>query len=128
MMVYGIDKPAKGASREAYVTMENWAKARFLMHESLSKACGKPVFSSFIDSGLVNSLFDNGRPKSVHELAKNSVAKTFLEHSEEPGATTATIRSLTDMIRNKDFSRMVKVLEKDKNWANHYYLEWACGL
>ena len=118
-IAYDIAKPVKGWSHDEYVNVEKRAKARFLMHEKLSKACGKPVFTSFIDSGLVNSLFENGRPKSIHEMATNQVAKTFLEQSEAPDASEAIINNLTAMIKNKDFSKMVEALEKkNKDFQN----------
>ena len=117
-IAYDIAKPAKGWSHDEYVNVEKRAKARFLMHEKLSKACGKPVFTSFIDSGLVNSLFENGRPKNKHELATNQIAKTFLERSEAADASEAIINNLTEMIKNKDFSKMVSALEKNKDFQN----------
>ena len=118
MMAYDIAKPAKGSSRDAYVVMENRAKARFLMHENLSKACGKPVLTTFIDTDLVNSLVTNGRPKTIHEMAKDRIAKTILDKAEAPGANTETIKGLTEMIKNKGFVKMVEELEKKKDFQD----------
>ena len=117
-IAYDIAKPVKGWSHDEYVNVEKRAKARFLMHEKLSKACGKPVFTSFIDSGLVNSLFENGRPKSIQEMATDSIARTFLSRAEAPDANTQTINDLTAMIKNKDFGRMVEALVKDKDFQS----------
>ena len=88
------------------------------MHEKLSKAYGKPVLTTFIDSGLVNSLFDNGRPKTIHEMATDRIAKTILDRAEAPDANTETIKGLTAMFKNKDFGRMVEQLVKNKDFQN----------
>ena len=115
---YDIDKPAKGSSRAAYVEMEKRAKARFLLHENLSKACGKPVVTSFINSSVVDSLFDMGRPKTVHEMAMEQVAKAILDWAKAPNAGKETISELSTMVKGKDFTKMVDTLEKNRGFRN----------
>ncbi len=66
MAVYNIARPVKGAPHDAYVTLENKAKERFILHDALSKACGKSIVTSFTQSGLVDSIVDMGRPKKAH--------------------------------------------------------------
>ena len=115
---YGIGKPVKGSSRESYVEVEKRAKARFLLYDSLTKECGKPVLTTFIDTDLVNSLVTNGRPKTIHEMAKDRIAKTILDKAEAPDANTETIKGLTEMIKNKGFVKMVEELEKKKDFQD----------
>ena len=118
MIAYDIDKPIKGSSHDAYVALENKAKARFILNDTLSKACGKSIATSFTESGLVDSIVDMGRPKKVHEIATDQVAKAVLQQAGARDAKAETIRNLTSMIRNKEFARKVEALEKDRTFRN----------
>ena len=118
MIAYDIDKPIKGSSHDAYVALENKAKARFILNDTLSKACGKSIATSFTETGLVDSIVDMGRPKKVHEIATDQVAKAVLQQAGARDAKAETIRNLTSMIRNKEFARKVEALEKDRTFQN----------
>ena len=111
---YGIGKPVKGSSRESYVEVEKRAKARFLLYDSLTKECGKPVLTSFIDSGMVNSLLKMGKPKNMHEFAKDHMAEVFLKQAGSADASTDSIKELTAMVKNKDFAKLVDSLERNR--------------
>ena len=123
MAVYNIARPVKGAPHDAYVTLENKAKERFLLHDALSKACGKSIVTSFTQSGLVDSIVDMGRPKKAHEKATDQVAKSVLEQAGAKDANAATIKNLTSMIRNKGFARQVETLEKSKTFQDNFKKE-----
>ena len=123
MIAYDIDKPIKGSSHDAYVALENKAKARFILNDTLSKACGKSIATSFTESGLVDSIVDMGRPKKAHEKATDQVAKAVLEQAGAKDANAATIKNLTSMIRNKGFARQVETLEKSKTFQDNFKKE-----
>ena len=128
---YHIPKPVKGTVREAYAVVEDRAKARLILNDTLEKACGKTVLVELSKWNPDDSILETRSPKNMHEKAKNCVAKAFLDKAQDPNVSTETINGLTAVIRNKGFEDQVNELEKNvifqsvaTKYPNHYYSHW----
>ena len=107
------------------------ANARYRMYKALEKACGKSIMNDLTKWDPDGALMENDQPKSLHELAKNCVAKYFLDTAEAPDADLNVLNGLTIAIVNNGFKGQVSELEKNpvfksiaEKYPEDYYSQW----
>ena len=128
---YELQPMKKGEVRVAYEALENKAKAKFLLRNSLTKVTGLDINEAPVSRDPDESIIETEQPRTVHDAALRCVAKSYLARAEKENSSLEEIRGLTAITESKGFQAEVKELEKNPIFCkvasrhpNHYYSKW----
>ena len=128
---YMVNTPTVGETKEAYLNMEAKAKAKFLLWNRLSNACGQDINQAPANHDPDEVLMDTDRPSGIHEAAVRCVAKSFIAKADAEATTAAEVSGLTALVMSGGFDSQVKELEKNpifkkvaEKYPDKYYSRW----